>query len=233
MKARSQNRLFSLALFSICIVFFLAYPQFDLQLSHSLYDTSTQTFPAEKWPWVKWLYQVTPEINKWVSVAAVLFLVLSLFHPLTGKIHWRRRCIAWLFMVTVGIGFVVDWVLKDHVGRPRPYQTINFNGTESFVPVLHYQPLCKENCSFVSGHAAGGFVWIAWGMWSRRQLRRRWIWGGLAAGSFIGFARIIQGGHYLSDVVFSGWFIWLIYLLVREIWLRWRWRKIYHHALSA
>lgn len=233
MKARYQDYFFSLALLSVCIVFFLAYPQFDFHISHYFYDPSTQTFPAKEWPWVKWLYQFTPEINKWVSAGAVLFLVLTLFRPLTGKIHWRRRCIAWLLMVTVGIGFVVDWVLKDHVGRPRPYQTINFNGTESFVPVLHYQPLCEENCSFVSGHAAGGFAWMAWGMWSRRQLRRRWIWSGLAAGSFIGFARIIQGGHYLSDVVFSGWFIWLIYLLVRGIWLRWRWRKIHQHALEA
>jgi len=233
MKPRYQDYFFSLPLLFVCIAFFLAFPQIDLQISGFFYDASNQKFPAEEWLWVKWLYEYTPEINKWVSISAALFLIYAMFSRIATNTSWRRRCSAWLLMVIIGIGFVVDWVLKDHVGRPHPYQTINFNGTVAFVPVLHYQPLCEENCSFVSGHAAGGFVWMAWGIWSRRQLRRRWIWAGLAAGGLIGFARIVQGGHYLSDVVFSGWFIWLVYLLIRNVWLRWRWRKIHLHAVHT
>ena len=233
MKSRFQDYVVSFPLLCICIVCFLVYPEIDLHVSRYFYNDTTHLFPGNDWPWVKGIYLFTPEINKWVSAAAVIWLAYSAWRPQPGLKHLRRRCLAWLLMVTIGIGFVVDWALKDHFGRPHPYQTINFNGTQAFVPVLHYQPLCEENCSFVSGHAAGGFVWLAWGMWSRRQLRRRWIWTGLAAGTAIGLTRIIQGGHFLSDVLFSGWFIWLVYLLTREVWLRWRWRKIHIHALKT
>jgi len=209
------------------MVFFLSYPDIDLQVSKLFYDANTLSFPGKEWPWVKWIYIYTPEINKWISIGAAIFLLLTWIRPHSSYNKLRRRCIAWLLMVIIGIGFIVDWVLKDHVGRPHPYQTVNFNGTDAFVPVLHYQPLCEENCSFVSGHAAGGFVWMAWGMWSRRKIRRRWIWAGIGAGSLIGLTRMLQGGHFLSDVVFSGWFIWLTYWLIRSVWIRWRWFQVH------
>jgi lipid A 4'-phosphatase len=211
----------------VSMVFFLSYPDIDLQVSTFFYDANTLSFPGKEWPWVKWIYIYTPEINKWISIGAAIFLLLTWIRPHSSYNKLRRRCIAWLLMVIIGIGFIVDWVLKDHVGRPHPYQTVNFNGTDAFVPVLHYQPLCEENCSFVSGHAAGGFVWMAWGMWSRRQTRRRWIWAGIGAGSLIGLTRMLQGGHFLSDVVFSGWFIWLTYWLIRSVWIRWRWYQVH------
>ncbi|MFM7698022.1 MAG: phosphatase PAP2 family protein, partial [Limnohabitans sp.] len=90
--------------------------------------------------------------------------------------------------------------------------------------------LCDENCSFVSGHAAGGFVWMAWGMWRGRRLRQRWLWTGMTAGALIGATRVMQGGHFLSDIVFSGWFIWLTYQLIRNTWLRYRCVRIKRHA---
>ena len=59
---------------------------------------------------------------------------------------------------------------------------------------------CARNCSFVSAHAAAGYVLMAGGLlWPAR--RRRWIWIGLVVGSVIGVVRIIQGGHFLSDVI--------------------------------
>jgi hypothetical protein len=37
---------------------------------------------------------------------------------------------------------------------------------------------------------------------------------------------MLQGGHFLSDVLFAGWFMWVVTALVREAWL-WvvRWRR--------
>ncbi len=227
MKARSRDSFYALSMLGVSMVFFLSYPDIDLQVSKLFYDANTLSFPGKEWPWVKWIYIYTPEINKWISIGAAIFLLFSWIRPNKGYNILRRRCITWLLTVIIGIGFIVDWVLKDHVGRPHPYQTVNFNGTDAFVPVLHYQPLCEENCSFVSGHAAGGFVWMAWGMWSRRQTRRRWIWAGIGAGSLIGLTRMLQGGHFLSDVVFSGWFIWLTYWLIRSVWIRWRWYQVH------
>jgi membrane-associated PAP2 superfamily phosphatase len=36
---------------------------------------------------------------------------------------------------------------------------------------------------------------------------------------------VAQGGHFVSDVVFSGWAVWLTYLLIRYIWLMLRLRR--------
>lgn len=213
-----------------CILFFIWFPNLDLQVSNLFYDPLTKRFPANEFWWVKWTYTYTPEINKAVSLWALGVLLAAVWVPQRVSSRWRKAVIAWLLLMALGIGFLVDWVLKDHVGRPHPYQTIPYNGTENFVPVLHYQPLCEENCSFVSGHAAGGFVWMAWGMWRRRLHRQRWIWVGLIAGSVIGATRVMQGGHFLSDIVFSGWFMWLTYQLIRTVWIHRRYRNIRRHA---
>jgi len=48
---------------------------------------------------------------------------------------------------------------------------------------------------------------------------------GAVVGLLIGAVRIAQGGHFLSDVVFAGWAVWLTYVLIRQIWLRLRLRR--------
>jgi lipid A 4'-phosphatase len=199
-------------------------------VSNYFYDSATKSFPANHWWWVKWIYVYTPEINKLVTVSAIVVLLVTVFRPQMVGVRWRKGVVAWLLLAVIGIGFLVDWVLKDHVGRPHPYQTLPYNGTKDFVPVFHYQPLCDHNCSFVSGHAAGGFVWMAWGMWRGRRVRQRWLWTGVAAGALIGATRVMQGGHFLSDIIFSGWFMWLTYQLIRYAWLRYRHLRMHRHS---
>ena len=215
-------------------IFFLWFPNSDLWVTDLFYNPQTLTFPANDQKWVRWVYLHSPDLNRITACLAILALLLSRFKTHWISTKWLRRTLAWLLVMALGVGVLVDWVLKDHVGRPHPYQTLRYNGSQAFVPVLHYEPLCEENCSFVSGHAAGGFIWMAWGMWGSRPTRRRWLVLGLSAGGFIGLTRIMQGGHYLSDVVFSGWFIWLTHALIREAWLRLRAARIQkiRHSMS-
>jgi lipid A 4'-phosphatase len=48
-----------------------------------------------------------------------------------------------------------------------------------------------------------GFYFIAFALAFPRR-RWRWLGLGLGLGAAIGLVRILQGGHFLSDVVFSG-----------------------------
>src|SRR5205807_2428943 len=70
------------------------------------------------------------------------------------------------------------------------------------------------NCAFVAGDAAAGYFLLAFALLARRR-RALAIAGALAAGTALGAVRVIQGGHFLSDVVFAGWFVggvvWLLH----------------------
>jgi lipid A 4'-phosphatase len=60
------------------------------------------------------------------------------------------------------------------------------------------------------------------GMFGIRRKRQFWLFTGLLVGGLIGLARISQGGHFLSDIVFSLIAIWSSHLLIRAVWLRFR-----------
>ena len=68
--------------------------------------------------------------------------------------------------------------------------------------------------SFCSSHAAAGFALMGLGLTCGPVWRRRWFLIGLVSGAVIGAGRIMQGGHYLSDIVFSFYAVWLTSELV-------------------
>lgn len=106
----------------------------------------------------------------------------------------------------IGPGLLVNGILKPLVGRPRPHATTPFGGNTPFVHVLDVNE-GKPGASFPSGHASMGFFWMTPAFLFFRS-RRRLAWGfmifGLLAGLLMGAARIVAGGHFPSDVLWSG-----------------------------
>ena len=211
--------LLSMALFALR-------PELDNQVSQHYFDPTLPGFPAKRIEWLTLVYQLAPLLNQILFVGSLLVLVAVWRKPDWVNVRWRRRSMSWALMMVLGIGVVVDWALKDHVGRARPEQTQAFGGPSMGKPLFEFAQGCDLNCSFVSGHAAGGFALMVWGMWAPRRKRQQWIMLGVLAGSGLGWMRIAQGGHYLSDVVFAGWVIWLLYQAIRHIWLHSRLRRI-------
>jgi lipid A 4'-phosphatase len=125
----------------------------------------------------------------------------------------RRRLGFLLLAFLLGPGLIVDVALKDHWGRARPHQVQEFGGKRQYTPPLKIAQQCADNCSFVSGHASAGFALIAFGFLFTGAARRRWFVGGLAAGLVVGLVRVMQGGHFMSDVIFSFYFTTLGVLL--------------------
>ena len=72
----------------------------------------------------------------------------------------------------------------------------------------------------MSGHAAAGFALMAVGLFGSRRTRWRWWALGALAGSVIGAGRIVQGRHFLADIVFCMLALWLVAVLLRLLWLR-------------
>ncbi|MEL6750515.1 MAG: phosphatase PAP2 family protein [Pseudomonadota bacterium] len=104
----------------------------------------------------------------------------------------------------IGPLLIVNWILKEFWGRPRPYATLQFGGDEFYLPPGTIGDACATNCSFVSGEAAAAF-WTLWlvvlvpATW-----RRRIALALVAVASLVAVLRIAFGRHYISDVTIGG-----------------------------
>lgn len=192
--------------FAFSIAFFLLFPQVDIAVTSLFYSESEGFFWA-KHPLVKLLYN----IPKPIVIVAVLALIVLLIDMGFKKRLFNIRPLILFYFVTVmalGPGLIVHNLFKDHWGRARPSQTSEFNGTKAFTPAWVISDQCNKNCSFVSGHSAGAFGLIALALLAKRR-RTVAMTAAIATGSLVGLGRIIQGGHFLSDVFFSFVFVYL------------------------
>lgn len=160
-------------------------------------------------PW-HLLYRLAPVPGFLLATTALVILFGGFMYR-----HWRqyrRQAIFVLLLFALGPGVVVNVVLKDHLGRPRPRELVEFGGQYDFVQF--WQPgVDVKNSSFPSGHAAIAFFTMApWFVYRRRKpiMGRTFLAGGCLFGILIGMARILQGAHFLSDILWAGGLVYLI-----------------------
>lgn len=177
-----------------------AWPQIDVAIASAFYQPGIGFPGAQLWP-VKLIY--VGVARAWVVAPVLVMLLLAGCAPYVGA-SWRPRRRALLYLLTallLGPGLIVNTVLKNQWGRPRPVHLAQFGGTAPFSAALSYSTHCPTNCSFPSGHAGAAFFLMA-GYW--RTGRRRWLVAGIACGLVVGVTRMVVGAHFLSDVIASG-----------------------------
>lgn len=134
----------------------------------------------------------------------------------------RRLCLYLALVLAIGSGLIVHGVFKDHWGRPRPRQIVEFGGTNEYRPFWKPDFFTKESAkSFVSGHASTGFYFFAPAMaaWRFKRKRQAAVWFGVALslGFALGLARMAQGGHYFTDIVGAAVIKWYTALALLPI----------------
>ena len=188
-------------LFLLCGLVFIHWPGIDLSVSRHFFRPG-EGFYLRETPAAVGVYRFISIIDMPLLAALAALAAVSL-NPSLGWLHRRRREIIYLLLVyLLGPGLVVNVLLKDHMGRARPHSVEAFGGKSLFTPALVPSRECRKNCAFVSGHASMGFYLIAPAFAFPRR-RRLWLSTGIAAGALVGYVRIIQGAHFLSDVVFA------------------------------
>jgi lipid A 4'-phosphatase len=201
-----QHRLWMIGLAFLLAAWLAALMDLDPRLSGYFYDPTAahQWFLKTTVPWI-WLYRYGELPALILAIGAAVVWGGSFCRR--SYVGYRRACALIVLAVMLGPGLLVNGVFKPLWGRPRPAQADLFGGSKPYHP--WWQPgQSGGGRSFPSGHAAMGYVLVlgtclipprcsAW-------LRGLVLGGALTYGSLLGAARIIQGGHFLSDVLWSG-----------------------------
>jgi lipid A 4'-phosphatase len=204
-----------LAALALVTALFLLFPGIDLRAAGLFYRPEGSFFLSQSL-WVRAIYRGVPYLTDAIVLGVpVLYLIGRLRRrPLFGI---DGRAAAFLLLsLALGPGLLVNSVLKDHWGRARPAQVAQFGGHARFSPAPLPAEQCPRNCSFPAGHPAIGFYLVSFAMLVPDPRRRRLAASAaIAFGAAIGVARMAAGGHFLSDVVFSGFIVcgmsWLLH----------------------
>ncbi len=199
---------------------FIIYSQIDIHTSAFFFDEDGGFF-LNRHPVLLFMYRVIYFVSAGLIVSYVLLLAISFIFKKHIKHLGRRQLIFLTLALTIGPGILVNAVLKEHWGRARPLQITEFGGTADFTPAFYIANFCDSNCSFVSGHAAMGFypMALAFLFAAGSKSRKRMLVLGISTGILFGGARVLQGNHFLSDVIFSGLLTFLVYYLLAG-WLK-------------
>jgi len=187
----------------------IALPGIDLAVAGRFYDPSDGFYLKDQ-PVVRFVFLAVPWLSRAVVTGLIVFLALAwtLYRRRALFLKHRKTALYLLLVAVVGPMLLANTVFKDHWGRARPSQVAEFGGDKQFTRAAVPADQCEKNCAFVSGHASVGFYFLALAfVWPRR--RALWLVTGTALGLGVGFVRIVQGGHFLSDVVFAGIVVYL------------------------
>ena len=201
--------LISLFPFLLLLILIPVISDLDLMVS-SYFFTPEQGFI--KTPFTLFAYKYLDWTGKgFTIVIAVVYLLSFKYKQLT-----QYRSAALFLLLSMGVGsLITHGIFKSFWGRPRPVQTVYFNGSQPFFPfyspgIIHSP---RHFASFVSGHATMGFYFYSLTLLSRRLNSKPLFYLSIILTGMLGFilsyARISQGGHYLSDCIAAAGVMWI------------------------
>ena len=215
------------ALFLISWVILLT--DLDLVLQEKLFDQDEGWIYTDTFIW-SLLYDHGPKPGLALGIGAFLIFLLSF--PVRALMKFRKKTLFLALVLIFGTGIMVE-AFKGATGRPRPRHIEFFQGSKEFVPVFSVKKPgdgespsagqmaiimtkrfieSKGSYSFPSGHAAIAFYLMV-PFFILRDRRRKLavlcLAGGVSYGLLMGYARMAQGGHFLSDIIWAGGVVYL------------------------
>jgi lipid A 4'-phosphatase len=173
----------------------------DRRVAGHFYRSADGWFLAHHPLW-SWLYHYGTLPGLIVALAALVICLAGIW--VGGLKPWRKPCLLVVLTTVIAAGLLVNAVLKQYWGRPRPSQTAEFGGNWTYRPIYSPGPP-GQGASFPCGHCTMGFILISMAGFYRRS--KALAAGGVAAGILLGVllsaARIVQGAHFLSDAIWS------------------------------
>ena len=207
-KLNSDIFLLSIIIFLIIIIFVSVGSSVDIHIS-ALFYQEQQKFILQS------NNLITIFIRKIILPLIITYLLIlptiCLFLPINKiyfnfKINIKEALFIFLSLL-FNLLVVVNIILKDTWGRARPNDILEFAGKEDFTPWFYITNACETNCSFVSGDASVGFSIISLFFITKNKI---FFWMSLFFGFVLGATRILEGGHFFSDVLIAGFLIFIL-----------------------
>ncbi|MEI6092293.1 MAG: phosphatase PAP2 family protein [bacterium] len=150
-----------------------------------------------------------------IGVSAFLLILVSFYNEYLKP--WRKRLILAVLLLLIGPGLITQ-TLKVSWGRPRPVEIKGFGGKYEFRtpfnPNFSLMGNKNDGNSFPSGHASIGFYLLV--LYFILDRKKRFLLVGLAYGGLMGFGRMAQGGHFLSDILTS---LFIVYITAEALYI--------------
>ena len=183
----------------------------DLQFARPFFDIvrNSDHFGLRFSPVIVWLHDFGLRLVKILFAAAVSMLAINVVMPRARRMISSRAMIFLIVTFALGPGVLANVILKEHWGRSRPIDVVQFDGNEKFVAWWDPHGDCRHNCSFVSGDAAAAFWTLAPAALVPPAWRPLAYAGAVVFGAAMSLARMAVGAHFITDVVFAGVFMFL------------------------
>ena len=190
---------FILAFTAFCtILLIIRFTGLDLIVSDKAFDltgfNSTKLLGAAAW------------IGKYMSVIVCSIALISLPWLLKKKKPLAREAMLAICLLGIGPGLLNNFIFKPFFQRSRPVEINRYNPENQlkFSPPLSIGK-DKNGTSFPSGHSGAAFFFIF--PWFCLRFRSKYgirlIIPGLVFGIMTGAVRVLEGRHFLSDVIAS------------------------------
>jgi len=224
MKITKHQFLF-VAISCVIAAAFLYHPQYDLYVASMFYRQKVNMISDEPMVFGFFLrehsvFVFLHESVRYVTITTAVFLFTMLGLNYAKKkdfFGFTKKKIAYIILcLAIGPGLVVNAIFKDNWGRARPHQVANFGGNKEFTPPFIMTDQCERNCSFTSGDPSVGFFFFAFAF-AFANRRKQFTALAMTLGTIYGVTRIVQGAHFLSDVIFSGIFVFGICYLLHKV----------------
>jgi lipid A 4'-phosphatase len=196
-------------------------PTLDLEVAAFFRDFAAR-------PQHRWLFPVVEVVRGSGPIAvlavigpAVISLAIKAFRPKSRTLVSSRGALFLILSFAIGPGLLVNGLLKEGWGRPRPSMVTEFGGDHVFRPWWDPRGTCDSNCSFVSGETSSAVWMTAPALLAPPGWRPVALGAALLYGAAIGAVRLIAGGHFLSDVIFAAIFTGLVIWAVHGALYRW------------
>lgn len=204
---RARRELLAVLVLATLTTVLFWFTDLDIRLAGLFYNPKD---PGDVWPYQYWwpyklLYDYAFPFTVCAGVISLGVYVVSHFHAYTRR--FRRRALYILLVIAIGPGVVVNLVFKEHWGRPRPMHVSNFGGQYAYVPPTKFGHTPDK--SFVCGHCAVGYTFFVLYFLSQNHKTFYFLLTLVVAWT-MGFTRMTSGGHFVSDILWSGYLVFLV-----------------------